>query len=193
MSTSTFRWASRPLRILDFDIEARPLSWINADFVSREVTAIGAKFIGDKRGKCWLLGTHDPVLMLEGFRELYEQADVVTGHYIRGYDLPTINSAMLDNGLPPLGPKLAQDTKNDLLKLQGLSKSQASLAETLGLELGKEGMSQKQWREANRLRPGGIRETRRRVMGDVEQHIQLRAALAERGWLSPPRVWRPDS
>jgi hypothetical protein len=33
--------------------------------------------------------------------------------------------------------------------------------------------------------------TRSRVVADIEQHVQLRAALLDRGLLKAPKVWRP--
>jgi hypothetical protein len=185
------RWAkSRELRILDFDIECRPLSWYGGEWVTKEVTAIGCRFLDRKQGRVWLLGRDEPREMLEEFvRGFYDVADVVTGHYIRGFDLPSLNGALIDNGLPVLGDKLAQDTKTDLVKFDGLSKSQENLGALLGLKHPKVGMNQQTWREANRLTPGGIMEARKRVLGDVEQHIEFRQKLLDMGLLGPPKLW----
>lgn len=182
----------RPLAILDFDLEARPLSWYGGDFVTKEITAIGAQFVGAKRGKCWLLGRDDPNEMLAEFREWFDRADIVTGHYILGFDLPLLQSAMIEYGLPPLTPKLAQDTKVHLLKFHGLSKSQENLGALLRLEHPKVQMDQAKWREANRLTQKGLALTRKRVMGDVAQHIELRQRLLDLGMLGEPRKWRPE-
>jgi hypothetical protein len=182
----------RKLRILDFDCEARPLSWISSDYVSKEVTAICAKFIGEKPVHVWLLGVDEPHAMLEGFRALYDEADMVCGHNVRRYDLPTLNGAMVEHGLPKLGDKLAHDTYRDLLKKDGLSFSQASLGAMLGLQAPKVGMDQAAWRKANRLVPGSFEVTRKRVVGDVLQNIELRKRLLELGYLGPPRVWRSN-
>ena len=187
----TLRWSSAgPVRILDFDCEARPLHWYGGDFVSKEITAIAAKFIGERHEHVWLLGQDEPEAMLEGFRALYDQADMVTGHFIRGYDLPTINGALTEYGLAPLGSKLSHDTKLDLMKRSGLSGSQENLGAMLGLKAPKVQMDQAKWREANRLTPEGLALTRRRVVGDVRQHIELRQRLIDLGYLGPPRVWR---
>jgi hypothetical protein len=51
-------------------------------------------------------------------------------------------------------------------------------------------MNQTKWRAANRLTPEGLAEVRARVVGDVRQHIQMRAKLLEMGYLAPPRIWR---
>lgn len=177
-------------KILCFDLEARPLSWINQDFVSKEVTAIAARFVGEKKTYCWLLGEDEPEDMIEGFLELYNQADMITGHYIRSYDLPLFNSFLTEYGYSPLPSKLSHDTKNDLLKRQGTSNSQENLADMLGVESGKVKMTQSDWREANRLYPSGIQKTKRRVIGDIDQHIELRAKLLEQGMLGPPKVWK---
>ncbi len=196
------------LKILDFDCEARPLSWYGGDFVTKEPTAIAWAWVDPSnpsqplgRVRVKLLGCIDPwdetvttmEEMLDTFVAAYDQADIVTGHFIRGYDLGLVNGALLEYGRRPLGPKLTHDTKGDLLKFSGLSKSQENLGALLGLKHPKEGMTQTAWRSANRLEPDGIEQTRRRVVGDVVQHIEMRAALMERGMLGPPRVWSSGS
>ena len=176
--------------ILDFDIEARPLSYMGGDYVTREVTAIACKFINNNSPiKCWLLGEVTAEEMFAGFLDQYNQAGMVTGHYIRGYDLPTINGAITEYRFKPLSSKLTQDTYLDLVKRQGLSNSQENLGAMLGLEHPKIGMSQQDWRDANRLTDTGIYKTRKRVIGDVEQHIEMRQKLIDTGLLGRPKMW----
>lgn len=176
--------------ILDVDIEARPLSWITNDYVSKEITAIGCKWINKKdKGACWVLGLHEPEEILEGFRERYNEAGMIVGHYIRGYDLPTLNGAMTDYKLPPLSDILTHDTKQDLVKWQGHSKSQENIGAMLGLLHPKVHMNQEMWREANRLTKTGINLTKARVLGDVDQNIAMWKRLKELGYLGPPRMW----
>lgn len=178
------------LRILDFDIETRPLHWYGGDLVSKEITAIAAKFIGEPgKVRCWLLGQDEPEEILEGFRTLYDQADMVTGHYIRGFDLPTINAMLMEIGAPKLSSKLTHDTCTDLLKRSGLSGSQESIADMLGIKHPKVQMGQQKWRAANRLNPESFQLTYKRAVGDVLQNIEMRARLMELGYLGPPRVW----
>ena len=178
-------------RTLDFDIEARPLSWYGGDWVTREVTAIAARFIDEPESKTrvWLLGPHTQEEMLLGFVELYDVADIVTGHYIRGFDLPNVNAALFEHGLPGLSDKYSVDTKLDLVKFQGLSKSQENLGAMLGLEHPKVSMDQAKWRAANRLEADGIALTKKRVIGDVNQHIEMLAELRSRGMLGSGKVW----
>lgn len=193
-------------RILDFDLECRPLSytgWGNTD----EITSIACSWYG--QDEVYFL--HLPAglrtdgeyrvateMMLSQFTYLYDQADIVTGHYIRNFDLPKINGALLENGMLSLKPKMTSCTKNDLVKFSGLSKSQ----ENLGLLLqyfnqgkqhlaNKEHVAQMEWRQVNRLTVEGIEENRRRVEGDVRQHKQLREALLLHGMLRGPKTWRP--
>lgn len=187
------KFTGRPARVLDFDTEARPLSWYGGDFVTKEITAIAAQFVGEKKMHVWALGENTTEEMLDGFLRLYNRADLLTGHFIRGYDLPVLQSAMLEFGFGPLAPRLTQDTKLDLLRFSGLSKSQESLGAMLGLKHPKIGMDQAKWREANRLTRAGICLTKRRVSGDVRQHIEMRQELLRRGMLGPPRVWTPRS
>jgi hypothetical protein len=53
----------------------------------------------------------------------------------------------------------------------------------------KVGMNTTKWELANALMPEGIAETRKRVIGDVRQHIELRRTMIERGYLGAPRAW----
>jgi hypothetical protein len=181
----------RPMRVLDFDVEARPLHWISGDYVSKEITAIAWAWTDQPENvTCYLLGETDPVTMLQAFCEAYRQADMVTGHFIRGYDLPMVNGALTEYQLPTLGDKLSQDTKIDLVRRQGLSGSQENLGVMLGLEREKVKMDQRSWRDANRLTPEGLEKTRKRVVGDVVQHIEMRQRLLNLGYLSAPVMWR---
>ena len=188
MSTLKYR-QHKTLRILDFDIENRPLSYLGQDFTTGEITAIAASWVGEEKVKVWLLGRDDAAEMLRGFLELYNQADIVTGHYIRKHDLPVLNGALLEQGMAPLGRKMTSDTKGDLIRSKYLSMSQESLGAMFGITHRKEHMNQVQWREANRLTPKGLKETKRRVAGDVKQHKELRRRLIEVGALRAPRVW----
>jgi hypothetical protein len=181
------------LRILDFDIENRPLSYWIPDRPTAEVTAIAWSWIGSSAVHCALLKPDESSMheMLSDFREVYDQADIVTGHYIRRHDLPILNGAMVENGLLPLDTKLTSDTKLDLINWKDLPQSQEYLSSMYGLSRPKHHMSQHEWREANRLTEAGIRATYERVTKDVRQHKQLRAHLVEAEALGPPQLWRP--
>ena len=86
---------TRPMRVLDFDVEARPLHWISGDYVSKEITAMAWAWIDDQEHvECRLLGECDPVVMLTDFVAAWNQADMVTGHYIRGYDIGMVQGAL---------------------------------------------------------------------------------------------------
>jgi hypothetical protein len=115
----------------------------------------------------------------------------VTGHYVLGHDLPIINGALIELGMPLLKPKLVQDTRKHLIRSKDMPLSQEALAEYFGLTYGKEHMSQPAWRKANRLGEAGAPLTRARVVGDVQQHKALRLALLEKGYLRPPARWSP--
>jgi hypothetical protein len=187
-------------KILDWDLENRPLTYLGNDFTTAEITGIAASWIptrgwrapSPERVYCYLLGELTTETMLGAFRVLYEQADVLTGHYIRAHDLPILNGAMIEFGFPPLSPKLTIDTKIDLLRFKDISKSQESLAGMLGIDAPKITMTQTDWRMANRLEPEGLKRTRERVTGDVIQHKQMYAELVKRGLLGPPKLWTPQ-
>ena len=182
----------RRFRTLDVDLENRPLNYVGDDFTFSEITAIAWKFIGEPGSiDCLCLGEVPFRTMLLGFVAAYVQADLVTGHNIIKHDLRILNGAMLEEGLSPLPPKMVCDTYTHLKRKGGVSGSQENLAKMLGVRVRKQGMSQADWREANRLTPEGIDKTRRRCVADVKQHIALRRELLKRDWLKPPRVWTP--
>lgn len=186
------KWAkARAFRWLDFDLENRPLSYAGNDWTTAEVTAIAWSWCDQKVVHCRCLGECSAEEMLADFLVAYNAADGVTGHYIRKHDLPILNGALLELKMPHLSSKLTSDTCLDLIKKKDMSASQESLGAMYGLHHRKEHMSQPDWREANRLTPAGIKETRRRVIGDVKQHKALRLALLGAGVLKAPRVWSP--
>jgi len=183
---------STRLRILDVDVENRPLAYLGQDFTTAEITAIASCWVGElKTMQVWLLGREDLPKMLLYFKARYDDADMVTGHYIREHDLPVLNGALIEKGLSVLGPKLTSDTKLDLVSRKYISASQENLAAMLGVKAPKVSLSNTEWREANRLTPEGLKTTEARVRGDVLQHMEMRAVMLERGLLGPPRMWRP--
>lgn len=185
--------ASRPARVLDFDLENRPLSYLGSDFTTAEVTAIAWAWVGSNKVTVRLLGETPLPDILREFVAAYEQADLVTGHYITGHDLPMLNGALMECRMPPLSPKMVSDTKTHLVRSKGLSMSQESLGAMFRLDHAKVQMNQIKWRAANRLTPKGLAEVRKRVVGDVRQHMALRKELLAAGYLGPPRLWKGGS
>lgn len=185
---------ARPQRVLDFDLENRPLSYLGSDFTTAEVTAIAWAWV-DRPDDVTvrLLGEQDLESILREFLAVYERADLVTGHFIRGHDLPMVNGALVELGLPVLSDRLTSDTKLDFVRTKGISLSQESLGAMLRLEHQKVQMNQAKWRAANRLTVEGLADVRARVTGDVREHIELRAECVQRGYLATPRVWRSGS
>jgi hypothetical protein len=167
---------------------------MGADFVHQEITVIAWKWIGepgDVEVRTLTKDDRSRLSMLRAFRKAYEQADMVCGHYIRNYDLPLVNAMLVELAEPPLPRKLTQDTKNDLQRMKGVSKSQENLAEMFGIPEPKIHMNVPRWREANRLTVKGLEKGVERAVYDVLQNIALRQELIDRGLLGPPRVWQP--
>ena len=196
-----FSSPNQPEAVLDFDLENRPLSYLGQDWTSAEITAIAWSWYGADEVETLLLtanGTYKdqrgrkypPVAAFALFSGVLAAADIVTGHYIRKHDLPILNSAFMENGLPPLPRLLVSDTQQDLIRRKDLSASQENLAALLALPEPKHHMTQTEWREANRLFTNAkLNLSRTRVVGDVVQHKALRAELVRRGLLRSPRHW----
>jgi hypothetical protein len=124
---------TREPRVLDFDIENRPLSYLGSDFTTAEVTAIAWAWTDQPENvTVYLLGETDLIDILKRFVEAFNRADIVTGHYITGHDLPMINGALMECRLPVLGDKRVSDTKTDLIRSKGISLSQESLGAMSG-------------------------------------------------------------
>lgn len=182
----------RKLRVLDFDIENRPLSYWAPDMPTAEITAIASCWTDDIGSlQSCLLGIESLEDILDHFVERYNEADIVTGHYIRRHDLPHINGALLELGKTQLQPKLTIDTKMDMYKKQGVPATQEYLGVILNIAAPKVHMTQDDWREANRLTPEGLAKTQARVEGDVIQHMLMRAEMQKRGLLRAPKTWNP--
>lgn len=191
----------RKMRVLDFDLECRPIAWYGGDFVTKQPTVIAWKFIGERGpvSVAWV-GESDRssnVLkeeraMLEEFIQAYDQADMVTGHFIRAFDLPVINAARLRVGGSPIGKKLSSDTKLDLVKASGISKSMENLSAMFETKIQKYSMNTGKWADANMLLPNGIELAKKRCIEDVKEHIELRERLLEYGALRAPIEWSPE-
>lgn len=186
--------SKKKLRILHFDCESRPLSfWIPDGPPTAEITAIASCWADDLGSMTvHLLGRDEPKNMFQFFQERYAEADLVTGHYVRKFDLPLLNAMLMEAGLPQLSAKLVSDTKEDMRKKSSLPATQEYLSELFGIPAPKIQMSQHTWRNANRLNdPNWIQRTEQRVSGDVIQHMLLRSEMIKRDLLKTPRLWRP--
>lgn len=179
--------------ILGFDIENMPLTYYAPDYPTARVTAIGMQ-LGKKIHVCILdpiNGTGcSPEDMAEHFLTAYEDATLVTGHYIRKHDLPHLNAMMFELGFPALEPKLTSDTKDDIFNWKGIPKNLEYLAAQLEVKTPKKHMTQRDWREANKFTPDGLAATTERVKKDVISQLQLRDKLIAGGWLGQPLEWR---
>lgn len=185
---------TRPLRVLDFDIETRRVGFHQAGRFNPdgcEPVAIAAGWVGESRVAVQLRPEADARHMLLWFRNLWEQADMVTGHYIRKFDIPIINGALLEHRLPLLSPKLVQDTKGDLKDIAGLSQSQENLGKMLDIQANKFHMADNDWRAIARFDPDAMESCRKRVTKDVRQHKELRVKLLALDALRNPRRWTP--
>jgi hypothetical protein len=177
-------------KILGFDIENRPLSYWYGDVTTSEITAIAWSWNDTKKVEVRVLPDVEPEEMLAEFRVAYEEADLVTGHYIRRHDLPIVNAGLMEYGMPILPSRKTSDTKLDLARRAGQPATLAHLADMLGVKGEKYGMSQSMWRKANRLNDAeAIEYTKKRVSSDVVLQILVRNELLRLGLLKTPSFW----
>src|SRR3989304_2625419 len=91
-------------RILTLDVECKPGHWIGGDYVSKILTAVAWQWDSEEKTVCLTHYGYDPGTLAARLAWEIRKADVVTGHYIRGFDLPLISGQLLVAGLPSLPP-----------------------------------------------------------------------------------------
>lgn len=158
-----------------------------------QMTAIAWSWVGEDKVHCEVLeqDLSNEWEMLGTFLDAYNQADIVTGHYLLKHDLPLLVDHCMRLGFPLPKPVMVSDTKIHAPKVKGLGMSQENLSVTFGVSAEKHHMTGAQWRVANALDPAGRESSRKRVVDDVLQNKQLRVLLLERGWLKAPSRWAP--
>lgn len=177
-----------------------------------EIVAICSTWIGEKSApRYWLLRPETAKQSLGEFREEYDRADLVVGQYIRKFDLPTVNGALMMHGLPMLVPKPTSDTKSDWGKKRGVSASLESflvyyqrMDSTVNVNIRghvyKAHLGKAHWRHIYRaltsLRDDAwataqLGLLRARCQGDVLATVKVFKQMNRLGHLGEPKVWRP--
>lgn len=201
--------SSKPWRKLCFDIETMPVGFSDWD-PEAEIVAICTYWIGEKeKPKYWLVRPENVKQTLREFREEYQQANLVVGQYIRKFDLPTINGAMMMHGLQVLEQMMTSDTKDDWGKKRGVSASLESLLvyyQTMDRmvsvhgKLYKAHLGKAHWRLIYRalcsLRTDAwsvaqLNLLRSRCEGDVLATAKVFQKMIKLGHLREPKMWRP--
>lgn len=188
------RISQRPLAVLDFDIETRRIGFHNAGRFNPdgcEPVAIAVSWLGTDEVQVWRRPKLKLRTLLANFRRLWDEADMVTGHYIRKFDIPIINGQLLEQNLPLLTEMWTQDTKGDLKDMAGLSQSQENLAEMFRIGSKKFHMNDYMWRGVARLEPAFMDACEERVSSDIHQHKALRETLLKRDAMRERKLWRP--
>src|SRR6266498_2646497 len=143
----------RKLRILCFDIENKPGTYGPGDFTHGKVTAIGAKFFDEPKRKVdgWVIRRDDLTQSTQcavDFLTMWEQADIVIGHNIRGHDIRLLNGFYTSLDLPLLSRRRTVDTYHDQPKMAGLSRSLENLCARWGCPEKKVSLSEYDWEQA---------------------------------------------
>jgi DNA polymerase elongation subunit (family B) len=182
-------------RILDFDIETIASGFADPEWVPQKITCVAWSWIGsdvvESRicGPAGIFGKPERrAKMLKPLLKALGEADMVTGHNIRRFDLPVLQAEVMRLGLPSLPSVLAQDTIK-LLKSKGFKKGQDNLGRLYRIADEKLALDWQAWQDA--YDEDGWRTIRDRAESDVMMHKQLRAALIELDYLQEPRPWKP--
>lgn len=151
---STLSYRTKVPKILYYDIETSDLK---ADW--GELLMIGYKWAGDKDARvktiCDFPGWENRSVdlrdkpLVEFFRSLIEQADVIVGHYSTRFDLRFINTRALIHGLNPMPVVPHVDTwkaARNNLAIGG--NGMANIADTLRCDEQKGKVDKRTWRKA---------------------------------------------
>lgn len=177
-------------RILGFDIENRQGAY-NGDYPPAWITAIAACWHGQPNSLRYWQIKRGAGSALEEFLQMYKQANVVTGHYIRKHDLPIMNGVLAKLHRSTLEPKMTIDTKLDWVKKKDVSAKLEDMLEYYGIPHKKVHISTAVWERINAGYPDALEILQERCVGDVVAQLALREKLAELGHLTEPKVWQP--
>jgi DNA polymerase elongation subunit (family B) len=182
-------------RILDFDVETIAAGFADPEWVPQKITCVAWSWIGsdvvESRvcGPAGIFGRPERrAKMLKPLLAAIAEADMVTGHNIRRFDLPVIQAEVMRLGLPSLQPMLVQDTIK-LRASKGFKKGQDNLGRLYRIADEKLALDWQAWQDA--YDEDGWQTIRDRAESDVTMHKQLRAALIELDYLKEPRRWAP--
>lgn len=183
----SIKYSERNLRILDFDLETIAAGFADPNWVPQNVTAVAWSWIGEDKVEV-RIRKKGLKQMLDPLLKAIDEADMLTGHNIIKFDLPVLNSELLRNGYPSLGPKLVQDTMQ-IVKTKGFKKGQDNLSSLVRNPVQKLPLNWQEWQDAYEEKDWGT--VIERVASDVVGHKILRQRMLDRGWLKPHTRWTP--
>jgi hypothetical protein len=183
-------------RVLVFDIECRPTAWFGGDFVGKSITAAAWLWldnVDEVFSSAITMADINAESVVRPLVDAIEDADMVVGHFVRGFDLPVLSGDIERLGWEPLSPVLTHDTKLDRKQTMGISESLENLSARYELVNEKMSMHEPWWEQFNLWQTP---ESRRLVLARVEQDIRGTAELYQRmleeGRMKSPKVWSPD-
>lgn len=186
-----------PQRAIDFDLETLNAGYTDPNWTPDKIIACAWSWAGEEHihVTCDLDGFFDREKRRELLRPLLAAfdslgpRDVVRGHNITRFDLPSLNAECMRLNLPPLKPMLVEDTMK-ILRAKGFKKGQDNIGALVQTPVKKLSLNWQEWDDA--YSEGAPWQTvRDRVASDVLQHKLMREEMSRRGWLKAPRMWRP--
>jgi RNase_H superfamily len=151
-------------------------SWVDSDEIITFVTGQQDWWTREGRARS----------VLWPFSQLLAQADVVTGHNIRRFDLRVWNAEAMRCGVEPVRRIHVEDTMS-ILKSKGFKKGLDNIAIELGCPEHKIDMPWAAWDLA--YEEPGWPKVIERCESDVRIHKWIRKEMGRRGWLKPVTAW----
>ena len=185
---------SEPQRALDFDLETLNAGYTDPNWTPDKIIACAWSWAGEEHIEVTcdmqaFFNRDRRRKIIRPLLEALEEADVVRGHNILRFDLPSLNAECMRLDLPPLKPMLVEDTMK-VVKSKGFKKGQDNIGALVQTPVKKLALNWQEWDDAYSEGPPW-QTVRDRVASDVLQHKLMREEMKRRGWLKPPRMWRP--
>jgi DNA polymerase elongation subunit (family B) len=190
-------------RVIDFDFESRPL-WFWYEKPTAIITSVSYMEVIDGKPNHDSLTTRvadhstreSYIDFIDWIARVLKGADILTGHNIDRFDLPLLQAQLMRHGREGLPAMLTQDTMR-LPKRRDMSISQESLINyaalkatcPIGMPIYKHHLSIPEWEDSAMDWNNDL--LIERPMSDVHGHVHLREVLIEKGYLAPPKTWRP--
>lgn len=179
------------LRIVGVDIESKRKGsdWGTGSYNFRDLICADLRFADESRHR--FLPFDFTTAELDHWAAPLRKPDLLVVAHNGKYDLRGVNATLVGRGLEPLSPNLLCDTLKDGPRGDGwIRRDLGSMAVRYGVPA-KGSIDSATWDLAH----NGDRAARALVktynLNDVDVVLKLQAAMAKRGHLSAPSVWRP--
>lgn len=179
------------LKIVGVDIESKRKGsdWSSGSYNFRNLVCADLRFADESKHR--FLPFDFTTEQLDRWADALRKPDLLVVAHNGKYDLNGVNATLIGRGLAPLAPNLLCDTLKDGPKGDGwIRRDLGSMTIRYGIPA-KGSIDQGTWDLAYEGDSRARALVKTYNINDVDVVLALQAAMAKRGHLSAPKVWRP--